>query len=663
MAISRFDTPADYTPINTYVPLPYQELAQGLLMKQKEFDEQVQKGQLAKALADRGKDLNEVAIGYDQKTGSLIKVPTAYAGMNAQMNQRVADQLNYFSEKDIAGDPAARKEYNNFLREVGSYYTSGTGAKITQAADKYNKIADKYAQNKALGKDLGFGTGENFFSRSGAVAQGDFGALDDDYNPLEHVDVYGKMEEFLKPVTANSTDAGRYLDDGYTKVKNGVESLDYYLNSKSKKYELDPKGKVFNTLKSYLYTPNNEFDNTVKRAYDNLVRTKQIDGSKTSYDQYKESKRVEYFDRALNANAYIKTKSDIDIDSGAYNVGKDKLEAEPIYTPTTNGAAFDNPNVAAPVKEINTEADKRKQDFKLQEYLKQQGIDTPGAGPRGTNLQPSIKGVIVSPEVWQQKKKELTEEFNKNYNGTPIEDAKIQYQRLQKVNPSFFKNEKEYVTAFNDAVKNTKNVTLPGEQLQPDQAKVYKQLLENSAASSLYKIAGEKEMLSIDQIAAKYNVTPDKIDIKPNKIHYDSVDPKMAGAGLEVTLSIKEGGNIPAITTVNNNLSEATKVITEISTNSIYKGIDTYTQEKPYKDPHTGNYIYTNTAPVGGKFKTQVHIIHPGADGQPTESVVDFDSFKEGVVIAAKRKLGGVINTGQTKATKDIKSFTPNPEE
>ena len=328
MAISRFDTPADYKPINTYVPLPYQELALGLQSKQKQFDDQVQKGELAKKLAESFQDLDKVAIGYDDKTNTLIEKRPEVAGTNAAFKKSVQDKLDYFANKDIAGDPTARKEYNSFLNDVKSYAT--TGARITEAKKKYDKIATNYAQNKALGKDLGGGTGENWFTQNEKLLKGDasnvdLSSLDQEYSPLNHIDVNDNVMKIAGAIKANAVGAGFYGKDGFTKIKTELKQLDYKSDGKGN-YSVDnsDKGRIFTALHSYLYTPNNEFDNTVQRSYDNLLRTGQFGDKPPTPAQYKEAKRDEYLHRAVNTYSNIDRSSDVNIDKGLRDDAKEQ---------------------------------------------------------------------------------------------------------------------------------------------------------------------------------------------------------------------------------------------------------------------------------------------------------------------------------------------------
>lgn len=128
MAISRFDTPADYTPINTYVPLPYQELAQGLLIKQKRYD-----------------DNEEMQF----KLENLIK--TIKADPNRQFMLKELDD-EYFSKIDDLASTIHDKgdmRYKSELRKIaGKFQTDDRVRNLNTSYANHLKYQEDSIKNK-----------------------------------------------------------------------------------------------------------------------------------------------------------------------------------------------------------------------------------------------------------------------------------------------------------------------------------------------------------------------------------------------------------------------------------------------------------------------------------------------------------------------------------
>jgi hypothetical protein len=127
MAISKFDVPAQYVAIDTYDPLPFQEMAMGLLAKQKKLDNQV------------AKPLGEVT----DLVGKIRPMP----GKDEENLREVEDKLNEFSTKWAKpvdwGDPMVISQYNTELNEIKSSHNLRT---MKQSGTHY---WDKYLPNMA----------------------------------------------------------------------------------------------------------------------------------------------------------------------------------------------------------------------------------------------------------------------------------------------------------------------------------------------------------------------------------------------------------------------------------------------------------------------------------------------------------------------------------
>lgn len=128
MAISRFETPADYTPINTYVPLPYQEIALGLQQKQKRYD-----------------DNEEMQF----KLENLIK--TIKADPNRQFMLKELDD-EYFSKIDDLASTIHDKgdmRYKSELRKIaGKFQTDERVRNLNTSYANYGKYQEDAMKNK-----------------------------------------------------------------------------------------------------------------------------------------------------------------------------------------------------------------------------------------------------------------------------------------------------------------------------------------------------------------------------------------------------------------------------------------------------------------------------------------------------------------------------------
>jgi hypothetical protein len=333
-------------------------------------------------------------------------------------------------------------------------------------------------------------------------------------------------------------------------------------------------------------------------------------------------------------NKYTRSNSQRSIDFHNIPEYQQTQNGTPTYTPSRNGAALSNPNLAPALVDPTTAFGNITRDSKLTGY---------GSAKVGITNAEDLERPTMDKAQLDQAKTDFNNTVNTNI------------QRLKSNGFDF--NKTTYLEAYNKARKDLVNVTLPGVQINPKQAETYQALLNNSKASSLYTIGGEQ--LTINQIAEKYNVKPEEIEVNPSLIHYDSVDPNHKGGNMEVTLHIKGKEYVPAIVPLNDNFTAETAIVSEIGQNSIYKGQDTYTESNPLYDPQRDSDIYTVTAPKkqysAGKelpFETTV-IIAPRNGSAPIK--VPYNTFKEIYGSQAVNKLQNTMNSSQTIAPKDYK--------
>ena len=144
MAISRFDQPAEQPILNTYAPLPYEQLMGALKMKQGEQD------QALKSLDD-SQHLFNLKINktfVDPLTQQVIANPDydAYAAKQSEIQQQI---------NDLAGQDLTTGQYRNAVRNIASNtgnFISTKGRGYVSNSDIYNKNMEELQKLDDLNK-------------------------------------------------------------------------------------------------------------------------------------------------------------------------------------------------------------------------------------------------------------------------------------------------------------------------------------------------------------------------------------------------------------------------------------------------------------------------------------------------------------------------------
>ena len=649
MAISRFDTPADYKPINTYVPLPYQELALGLQSKQKRYDD------------------NEET---QYKLENLIK--TVKADPNRQFMLKELDD-EYFSKIDDLASTIHDKgdiRYKSELRKIaGKFQTDERVKNLNTSYANYGKYQEDAMKNKEKMTDFydsykqdaqsieqmkKAGIATPTFNYNGMLYKQDY--VKDMDNLVGGIAKDGLAKEGYLTYPKGHPQAGELMinDYGqYTKNGNSWEGVSAKKVKEIAKLSVDP----------FLGKDSSRY--FVDQLYGKQVNYNELTPEQQTNVRNVATQTMEHI-AAKQIGGTSKQTTDL---SNLSQYGTDKLkEDSPIYSPSENGAVFDNPNTIPPVVESGKPGSlPREFNAALDKHMVESGFEN-GYGER------KINGVVQTPEEYSKKWKTTVKNFEQQYKDNIHKETDDQYETVKKLKPGYYKDKKEYNQSLNEAVKKLKKVSLTGEIISKEQSELYDDILNRTKADKLYNVAGVGEM-TFNQILDEYKVSPEKVKILSNRLYQDSVNPNQQGASIGVNISIDkgEGGSkvLSASTPINDNYTKRTAIVSKIGQNSIYKGVDTYTEKKPlpYEDESGNKFkIFTETITEKkediGKFHgglpthTMVTIIDLDDDGNEEDKHrMSYQEFKQKINNKAKEELKNSTNSGQTLSTKDAKDF------
>lgn len=635
----------DYVPnqpiMNTYIPLPIMEMKQALAMKQLEQDKTEEAGRAVKELSAKFGDLDYVHPYVNAQTNEFEQIASPIAGKNKAYAKNLESQIGEISAKIAAEGITSenKKKMTELVSKAKTYYNT-EGAVYDKKSKDYAKAYETMLKSKDYNKTLGSGTAAAFTNKVKEFLGGNLDTQFEGLTPGEYTDHDAALQKIVDPMKADKKETAwfKQFGDEFYKMKSSSQTLDRFLNSEGKMQNIYEGGRIHSGIKDY-YKSGGKWDNDVKNDYENKAfYDSDFRKQYPSIEDYRKDKFDESLQRVVNINAEYASGFDKSYSPGLTANGKEKQTEDSIYTPTKNGIAVDNLNLDELKVPTNFE-------------YKTPTLDDMTAYN-------SMTGQSYTSDPKEKAKKALQNKIN-----TRVTD---QVKRLNTVLGKNEYNSVNYLKDYNESVKKMKKLTLPGEMIQPEQAKVYNELLQNSRASDLYNIPGEGQM-GINDIAEKYKVDPDEIKIRPNLIHWESVDPNHKGAMMEVTMEIKGEKTIAALLPINDNITAESALISEIGQNSFYKGIDTYTETKPYYDPSKNVNIFTYTKPTPkGKHPFQTMVIVQDLDEQgniETEEKLSYQTFKENIIKVAKSKLNKTINSNQPVSEKDKKKFYSNSQE
>jgi hypothetical protein len=632
MAISRFEKPQGTNYRSSVLQLPYQALLQQGQVMQEQYDAAqagiVENDNFLKVAARRDDVArrNELVKAYEDELKAEVDKAGGDYGRLVPFVQQQAKKI----KKDLT------------YGELGAIHKN---AQIEAEAQK------KYETSRSEGKinPFGYGLGNRSLRTFGATKQledGTYSVLNP-YTPVKSLDIADTAIKFADKI--------KDTDLKGLKISSALEG----------QYNLFTRSKGIEYNRAHVATAQHLMSNPEAVAN---IQEELIAAGKEPTPQNIQEKALEYATAPALAVSHATTESQIKSD---YDYKKKADEEQiPTYTPTANGAAFGNTSM-----QTLSDAD----DF--QNYLKDQGlvtsvVHTPTSSFGTGDTKYKIGGKVMDIKQYQNFIKEQEKAFKEAQTGLVGRQLSNLASFGIKYSDDPEKNKAEFLKAQNKASKDAKNVTLRGDQLLPDQAALYQDLLDRNEANQLYTIPGEEQPMTRNEIATKYGVNSDKVVIKPNLIHYDSPDKNARGGALEVGISVKNGKDesqiIAASTPLNDNFTAETEVLSDIGKNSLYQGVDTYTPENPKKVVLGGKprLITTTTYPKKsyGKneypFNTIVSIYDLNEDGSTSKpTTVTYEEFKEKMIGSARNKLKNVAGSGtQTATQKDLKRVSDDED-
>lgn len=214
MAISRYETPAEQPILNTYVPIPYEQLMGTLKLKQAEQDQNLED------LGKSGNKLFDLKINktfVDPLTNDVIENPD-YAKY-IDYTKGIQSQIEDLSGKDLTTQQyraAARNLASNtanWLRTKGGGYVSNS--------DIYNKNMEDLSKLDDLNK----GTQGRLYGISNSLRQYSQGGGYDQFGNFKPYN-YGKYQDPIERVNKAADGIQKeltLLDAGYKKGQYGIE--------------------------------------------------------------------------------------------------------------------------------------------------------------------------------------------------------------------------------------------------------------------------------------------------------------------------------------------------------------------------------------------------------------------------------------------------------
>ena len=112
MAISGYSTPAEMQLIDTYVPIPFQELAQAGAQKQNYYDQGVAQEMASQDILSQQYGMNQISL---PGTGEVVKL-----GDNEIVKQRTQSYEDKITELSKSYRDKSSPEYRNELKRIVS---------------------------------------------------------------------------------------------------------------------------------------------------------------------------------------------------------------------------------------------------------------------------------------------------------------------------------------------------------------------------------------------------------------------------------------------------------------------------------------------------------------------------------------------------------------
>lgn len=224
MAVNRYDTPAQYDPVNTYVPLPFPEMAQAVAYRNQRADET--QGRLLE-LEDQA-----IASGLEQiripGTNEVIDVSDA-SGLNeaSRWANDYSSRLSTIGERvgttDMS-DPAYRREAMRMARELREAKSpTGVLGRAEENLRNYNIIKENVLKNPDIERNPYLA--RNLINQLQSFASSDRPTL---LNPDAGIDEYkdlssitDKYVQGIKPLLAESYGGYGTDEQGNTVIKEG----------------------------------------------------------------------------------------------------------------------------------------------------------------------------------------------------------------------------------------------------------------------------------------------------------------------------------------------------------------------------------------------------------------------------------------------------------
>jgi hypothetical protein len=541
-----------------------------------------------------------------------------------------------------------------------------------RALDNYKRVEQAKALRTQLGAEaLNFGDNPDAFS----TLDPETGEARTFNNGIERrADYSRKMQELL----------GRVADDGYSIDPSGqkIKFDDYerYLIRSGQVNKID--GNKLNRLVEGLipsYKASAEGKQDIRRltelaGYRNAPM--RISDGRTTRQTTDVDEDIRQRFRAVAAPQQF-NKSAIRWDD--FGIKPDKPASPDYYTSTQPGSVTDNSSLEA----LPNADEAFNPDYMYQLDNGQVGYYVDATGqPVSKQEVPQSTGGRRAQEAVQQVMDQ------KGYKFVRVDKAAIEqqqnqtYGRLTSQFPqiaNYYGNIEEFKKAYNSAVKQHAKVTPVGYRIEPEQAKIYDDLItRSSAASPIYFKDAATKPKSLDELAKDLDTNPSNISFKAINLYYDSPSKDIPGGYVEAKVEVNDKdakrGPSTVFLPLNDQFRELAYPIDQVLKNSLYKGSDTYTIDRPLDTGLTAAdgsrlAVYTVTYPKRVEdqgsnkvnFDTYVFegdIVPNGSGGETVEwkdTPTKIGDWRNQMIRRISPKLENVLNTGQTYSGKDVK--------
>lgn len=624
---------------------------------------------------------------YDNARQANSRFVPKFIGSERETLKDVADTLDarYRSNRDLSDRLAiqmANDRYHQADQHIGD-----------ELYNKFSGLIDEVASSDA-----------NFENSTGIISQAarEYGTNQDRIAALENAKRFEQYQAAKAELGAEAVD----FTPEYKGVRNPDGTINRFRPDLQKKLDYDKqKEQYFNQIEADLtqkgYTQdeiNKEFlRSAITGGISNTKINNYIDKAFTRYRgtaEYAQEKRVleqrgiigEDADKEIRKSLLATglervhniTKQDLQRHSEAYLKGIYTPSTDVPFTPSVPGAAKVN-TVFTPLEDEQTilsdpsvfkNAGTGKYyrrvpiDIHGRELSKEQLDNSPGLlySEKAVEFVPNKKGTVG------------TAEYQYDYLTNNMSERQKQLVKQRVGNKSW--TAEDFAKDHAEFGKTAKQVVESGEQLTDNNTPIYQNYLRGAGLNAPTILEGETEPKTLKEILA--GLDGEKIEVVPALLNRTSPNNKL-GANIEGTIYVDGKPTKSFSTKLSDQFDAASTELDDIFKNSLYKGSDTYTKDKPKVSSqffqaegktYTPVY-YTTTVPVGGEypFDTEIHVgvaeVQGTINGRPILGDISYPGesytaaeFKAKQTEISRRKLQNVYASGQMTDT-DLKAINP----